>query len=76
MCFKSRIIPRQWNHIIIRSIPKKGKDYKVPQNTRGINLIITIAKLYNPNVIVMKKKKHMFTLLTSLMHLTLLTTPL
>ena len=46
VCFSSGMIPRQWNQIVIRPIPKKGKDCKVPLNTRGINLIVAIAKLY------------------------------
>jgi hypothetical protein len=45
-CFENGIIPTQWNKIIIRPIPKKGKNPKVPLNTRGINLIVAIAKLY------------------------------
>ncbi len=46
MCFENGIIPSQWNRIIIRPIPKKGKNTRVPLNTRGINLIVAIAKLY------------------------------
>jgi len=46
MCFRSNKIPRNWNKIIIKPIPKKGKDPRIPGNTRGINLISNVAKLY------------------------------
>ncbi len=48
MYFENGIIPSQWNRIIIRPFPKKDKNTQVPRalNTRGINLIVAIAKLY------------------------------
>ena len=45
-CFRTHTIPSEWNKIVIKPIPKQGKDQRVPGNTRGINLISNIAKLY------------------------------
>ena len=45
-CFKYGLIPNDWNMIIIKPIPKKGKDPRIPLNTRGLNLMSSIAKVY------------------------------
>eukprot|EP00918_Siedleckia_nematoides_P093946 GHVU01206295.1.p1 GENE.GHVU01206295.1~~GHVU01206295.1.p1 ORF type:complete len:239 (+),score=23.63 GHVU01206295.1:1044-1760(+) len=45
-CFASGMIPSEWNKINIKPIPKKGKDSRDPLNTRGLNMMLTIAKLY------------------------------
>ena len=45
-CLRTHTIPSEWSKIVIKPIPKKGKDQPVPGNTRGINLISNIARLY------------------------------
>ena len=40
------ILPSEWNRIILRPIPKACKYQNIPNNSRGINLISTVAKLY------------------------------
>jgi len=40
------MIPSEWNRVIIKPIPKPGKDRQIPKNSRGINLISTVTKLY------------------------------
>ena len=47
VCFEYNIVPTLWYKTIIQPILKKGEDPADPLGHRGINLMSTVAKLFN-----------------------------
>ena len=47
LCFSSGLSPTDWDYSHIKPIPKKGKDFRIPLNSRCITLMSCVAKLYS-----------------------------
>jgi hypothetical protein len=43
---KIGIFPSMWSKSVISPIPKRGKDPRIPNNTRGISLVSTVYKIF------------------------------
>ena len=47
VCLNIGIVPSMWTQTILNPIAKKGKDSRIPLNTRAISLISTVCKLFS-----------------------------
>ena len=44
LCFSSGLSPTDWDYSHIKPIPKKGKDFRVPLNSRCLTIMSCVAK--------------------------------
>ena len=43
---QEKIIPKQWQRVIIKSVDKKGSGEKLSKNQRGLFLVNVVSKVY------------------------------